>query len=114
MSTQIDLTGQADVYSETPRTTTDKTAGPAGHYAISVTVEYSPMALSRVFGLIGMVSMVPALSRISHISKGDDEIIDVFLEFSSAHPHKFDLLCRKLNQLTETVSLQISDSSAGN
>lgn len=111
MSTQIDLAGQADVYSETPRIAADRTADPAGRCAISLTVEQSPMALCRVFGLIGTVSMVPALSRTS---KGDDEIIEVFLEFPGADPHKFNLLCRKLSQLTETVSLQATRSSAGN
>ncbi|MEX0827984.1 MAG: hypothetical protein WD005_03425 [Haliea sp.] len=108
MSAHIDLTSQADVYSDAPQSTTGKTGSTTGRYAIRLTVEHSPMALSRVFGLIGSVSMVPALSRTS---KEGDEVIDVFLEIMSADAHKLDLLCRKLHQLTETVSLQVTSSS---
>lgn len=111
MSTHIDLTSQADVYSETPQSTADQTGSPTICYALRLTIEHSPMALSRVFGLIGSISMVPSLSRTS---KEDDKVIDVFLEFMSADAHKLDLLCRKLNQLTETVSLQVTNSSADN
>lgn len=111
MSTHIDLTSQADVYSDTRRSTDDTTGSSAGRYSIRLTIEHSPMALSRVFGLIGTVSMVPALSRTS---REDNDVINVFLEFPGTDPHKLDLLCRKLNQLTDTVSLQVNKSSAGN
>lgn len=107
MSTHIDLTGQDDVYSATPHSRDDKTGSPAGRYAIRLTIEQSPMALSRVFGLIGTVSMVPSRSRTSKY----DDVIDVFLELKSDDARKLDRLCRKLNQLTETVSLQVTDSS---
>lgn len=108
MSTYNDLTSQADVYSHTPQSKAEKNDFSADRYAIRLTIECSPMALSRVFGLIGTVSMVPALSQTSREA---DEVIDVILEFLGTDPHKLDLLCRKLNQLTETISLQVTNSS---
>lgn len=104
MSAHLDLTGQADVYSQTPQIATDEAATPGTTHSIHLSVEYSPLALTRVFGLIGTVSMVPVLSRTR---SRDDEVIDILLEFSEADPRKLDLLCRKLGQLLETINLQV-------
>lgn len=105
MSTQIDLTGQTDVYNQTSPITADKLASAEGRQAVNLSIERSPVALSRLFGLIGTVSMVPARSGIS---TGDGDVIEVELVFADTDLRKFDLLCRKLDQLTETISLRVS------
>ena len=76
-----------------------------GRYTVALSVECSPMTLSRVYGLIGTISMVPALSRTT---TNDDGIIDVVIEFSNPDARKFELLCRKLSQLTETVDCRFT------
>lgn len=103
MSKQTDLTDQADVYSESPQTEAGSPSSSVAMCRLKLSVECSPLALSRVFGLLGTISMVPALSRTTMT---DNEIIDVFIEFVDADAHKLDLLCRKLSQLTEIVDFR--------
>jgi len=105
MSTQFDLSDEADVYSKTPLAESGVTLAPLAHPSIALSLECSPLTLSRVYGLVGTVSMVPTLSRTTI---GDDGIIDIFIEFADVDARKFELLCRKLNQLTEIVDCWIS------
>ena len=103
MNAQMDLPDQADVYSHTPHTARYNAAVSGVRRTVTISVERSAMALGRVFGLLGTVSMVPLLSRTS----SDDQVIDLYLEFSDADSRKFELLYRKLERLTETISLRI-------
>lgn len=96
--------GQMDVYTDKPRTGLDDAALGRRSFRINVTAEVSPMSLSRIFGLTGTLSLVPAVSTTAVRS---DDLMEVQLEFPCADARQLDLLHRKFEQLTETVSVDI-------
>ena len=104
MTLTTDCMTPQDVYSSVPLTGSSASDYAANEITIRLAVENSPMSLSRVFGLIGTVFIVPVSSGTS---QREDGAIEVQLDFSDADPRKIDLLCRKLSQLTETASLSI-------
>ena len=104
MTSAAESTVQQDVYSNEPRTHTSTSDHLAAQLTAHVAVENSPLSLGRVFGLVGTVSIVPESS--STVLRADN-VVEVQLTFSGEEPRKIDLLCRKLNQLTETISVRV-------
>lgn len=69
-------------------------------WSVRVSVERSPLSLSRVFGLLATLNTVPASIR----SMGpDDETLEIEIGFTDIAAETADRLCRKVQQLTETI-----------
>ena len=93
-----------DVYTFMERTGLQDADLGTRSFRLNLTVEPCPTALSRVFGLVGTLSLVPSVSKSA---MGPDNLIDILLEFPQADARTLDLLRRKLEQLTETVSVAL-------
>jgi hypothetical protein len=94
------LTGQDDVYG-LPHGANggDCAILKAG---IRVTVERSPTALAQVFGLLCTFSIVP---KAVGSDPSDEDFFTLSLAFEKIHYDKFELLNRKLSQMTETINV---------
>ena len=99
------LAGQADVYATRDVAHEDKQV--IEEAVIEVTVERSPTALAQVFGLLCTFSVVPVAVRSDQSGR---EFFTVSLTFANFCKRKFDLLNRKLSQLTEIVEVNRSHS----
>lgn len=97
------LAGQADVYGLRDIAHEDEQA--IEQAVIKVTVERSPTALAQVFGLLCTFSVVPEAVRSD---QPGGEFFTVSLTFANFCNRKFDLLNRKLSQLTETIEVNRS------
>ncbi len=73
-------------------------------WSVRVGVERSPLSLSRVFGLLATLNIVPVSVR-SVLS--DDETLEIEIGFANIAAATADRLCRKIQQLTETVGWSV-------
>ena len=69
-------------------------------WSVRVGVERSPPSLSRVFGLLATLNIVPVSVRSM---LPDDGTLEVEIGFANIAAATADRLCRKIQQLTETV-----------
>ena len=73
---------------------------------VSVVTDATSSALARIFILLATLSLVPVATR-SAISEQD--FIGLRLSFESVGELQIDRLCRKLLQLTETLSVDATE-----
>ena len=72
-------------------------------FQVRVISEASPLALSKLYAQLTVLSLVPDYSE----SFADrDGCLHTTLAFDGATPRDFDLLLRKFAQLTETISVR--------
>lgn len=100
MNTQLSLSGQDDVYSDGTNAGANSRLQQC---TFRITVEHSPTALARVFGLLSTLAIVPAASRSTRVN---DRTIDISLEFHDIPSSAADRLGRKINQLTEMIAIE--------
>lgn len=101
------LTGQEDVYSV--HTTEHAPMADLEQASLVVLLERFPGALARVFALLCLFELIPLSTRTELC---DDDAMRVELRFSHLPPDRLDLLVRKLNQLTECLSVVENDAAA--
>ena len=97
-----DLSGQADVYASIQRNESASSSPEAGPHTVSVVSDASSNALARIFSLLATLDVVPVSTRSSSSGHG---AIDLRLEFEGIGENRIDRLCRKLIQLTDTISV---------
>lgn len=73
-------------------------------WSVRVGVERSPLSLSRVFGLLATLDIVPVSVRSV---LPDDETLELEIGFANIAAATADRLCRKLQQLTETIEWRV-------
>jgi hypothetical protein len=102
MSTSVNDPEEEDVYSANTYIGAASTNKLEGHCSIRVTAENSPLTLSRIYGLLATLTIVPSASRSTIMSV--DELA-VTLDFRDVSYSSIDRLCRKLAQITEIASV---------
>ncbi|RLA51330.1 MAG: hypothetical protein DRR42_10650 [Gammaproteobacteria bacterium] len=100
MNTQIDLSGEEDVYANVQ--SDSQSDFDTTHHEIRVISDPMPTALARIFGLLSTMSVIPSSSTSSLNADGT---IKLKLHLSNVAPLKIDLLRRKICQLTDTVTV---------
>ena len=106
MSDSIDLSGEEDVYASAPHDSQAKL--DTGHHEIRVLSDSTPTALARIFGLLSTMSVVPLSSSSSC---NNDGTIKSEFHLGGVTPSTIGLLKRKINQLTDTVT--VTDNELG-
>ena len=96
------LSERVAVHADLERRVSVSTSIGPGTRTVSVVTDATSSALARIFVLLATLSLVPVATR-SAISEQD--FIDLRLSFKNVGEPRIDLLCRKLLQLTETVSV---------
>lgn len=99
-----------DVYSTRTYIDAASTKDLVESCSIRLTAENSPLTLSRVYGLLATLTVVPFTSRTTIVSV--DELA-VELEFCDVSTSLIDRLCRKLRQTTEVAAVSTSDPCRG-
>ena len=79
--------------------------GP-GTRTVSVVTDATSSALARIFVLLATLSLVPVATRSA---SSEQDSIDLRLSFENVGELRIDLLCRKLLQLTETISVDATE-----
>ena len=104
MNADVDDRVEEDVYSSRTYIDADSSGVP-GNFSIRVAAENSPLSLSRIFGLLATLTIVPSASR-SKIMNVDELAVE--LDFCGIPHSAIDRFCRKLNQTTEIVAVSTS------
>ena len=73
---------------------------------VSVATDATSSALARIFILLATLSLVPVATRSA---RSEQDFIDLRLSFENVGELQIDRLCRKLLQLTETVSVDATE-----
>ena len=73
-------------------------------WSVRVGVERSPLSLPRVFGLLATLNIVPVSVRSV---LPDDDTLEIEIGFANIAAATADRLCRKIQQLTETVEWSV-------
>jgi hypothetical protein len=94
------LSGQEDVYS-TRSTVVDYVCADTD---LELTLDASPTALARVFGLLSTFSVIPAACVVEST---DDDTVAVRLRLSNIETSRLDLLHRNFSRLTESISVNV-------
>ena len=103
-----DAANLEDVYSPSAYSPSDSGARLLAEWQLQVRLEYSPLSLARLYGLLGTLHVVPSNS---HTAVRDGETIDVFLQFRPITNSMADRFRRKVDQLTEAISVsELSES----
>lgn len=89
-----------DVYGVQTYRVSDSENAILRRWSVRVGVERSPLSLSRVFGLLATLNTVPVSVRSV---LPDDETLEVEIGFANIAAATADRLCRKIQQLTETI-----------
>lgn len=110
MNNGIDDPEEEDVYSAKTYANAASGTKLVEHCSIHVAAENSPLTLSRIFGLLATLTIVPSASR-STIVNVDELAVD--LEFCDVPLSCIDRLCRKLAQTTEIVVVSASPVDCG-
>ena len=102
MNSDTDDPKADDVYSERTyvRSTSDNDF--MEQCSIRITADNSPMSLSRVYGLLATLMMVPVAAR-STVTSVDELAVE--LGFRNVPVSSIDRLCRKLAQTTEIATV---------
>ena len=100
------VSGQQDVYAEHRGADSGMELPDA---IVTVRLERCPTALSRAFGLMCTLGLVPASASSS---LDGDETIRLDLHFVSAPAGRLDLLRRKLAQLIECLEVVLPEAAA--
>ena len=69
---------------------------------VSVVTDATSGSLARIFALLATLSLMPVATRSA---SSRQEVIDLRLSFANVDALRIDRLCRKLLQLTETISV---------
>ena len=72
---------------------------------VSVVTDATCSALARIFVLLATLSLVPVEARSASL---EQDSIDLRLSFENVGEPRIDRLCRKLLQLTETISVDVT------
>ena len=88
-----------------PRVSASTSVG-RGTQIVSVVTGATSSALARIFVLLATLSLVPVEARYA---RSEQDSIDLRLSFANVGERRIDLLCRKLLQLTETVSVEATE-----
>ena len=80
-------------------------AGPATR-TVSIVTGATSSALARIFVLLATLGLVPVATRSA---SSEQDSIGLQLSFANVAESRLDLLCRKLFQLTETISVDASE-----
>ena len=73
---------------------------------VSVVTDATSSALARIFILLATLSLVPVTTRSA---RSEQDFIDLRLSFENVGELQIDRLCRKLLQLTETVTVDATE-----
>ncbi len=92
-----------------PRVSASTSVGP-GTRTVSVVTDATSSALARIFVLLATLSLVPVAT---HSASSEQDFINLRLSFANIGERRIDLLCRKLLQLTETVSVEAMERLLG-
>ena len=98
----INLSEFDSVYADRPRSGLEGLPGFLNQAEIVMALDKSPIALGRVFSLLAVVRLIP---QSTETAVREDELVEIRIVFESVSELRFDLLCRKLQQLTETITL---------
>jgi hypothetical protein len=93
------LSEQEDVYS-TRSTVVDYVCADTD---LEMTLDASPTALARVFGLLSTFSVIPAAASV----ESADDTVEVLLRLSNIEMSRLDLLHRNFSRLTESISVNV-------
>ena len=76
-------------------------------FTISVVSDATPNTLARIFGLLATFDVIPVSVQSVPFGQG---VLTLQLALDDIDEHRVDLLRRKLLQLTDTISVDTSDS----
>ena len=93
-----------DVYGVRTYRVSDSEDAVLKRWSVRVGVERSPLSLARVFGLLASLNTVPVSIRST---LPDDETLELEIGFANIAAATADRLCRKIQQLTETVQWSV-------
>lgn len=102
MSPGNDNPDKEDVYSAKTYAGTGPRNLLVEHCSVRVAAENSPLALSRIYGLLATLAIVPSISRSTIVNVNE---LAVELEFCDVPFSSIDRLCRKLTQTTEIIAV---------
>lgn len=74
----------------------------ANYIELKLWLDADPTCLSRVFGLLSTMSLIPD-ACVAH--SREDETVEMALRFEKAPGSTIDLLMRKFQQLPQTIEL---------
>lgn len=77
-----------------------------GTRTVSVITDATSGALARIFSLLATLALVPVATSST---SSDQDSIDLHLSFAYVAEIRIDRLCRKLLQLTETISVDTTE-----
>ena len=94
------------VHADLERRVSASTSIGPGTRTVSVVTDATSSALARIFVLLATLSLVPVATRSG---SSQQDAIDLRLSFENVGELRIDLLCRKLLQLTETISVAATE-----